>query len=203
MNFNRKRAGILAAVPVTALVLGVAACTNSGNNGNNTEHQQQLNDTTTLENNQPLPHFNYSQARQNMIDIETAEANNVQTTSFFVNLGVADPIGSCPSIGFGIPDSASLSNPDQVVGAPNSQAAVIGQQDPPGLYAPASSMGTFVICLTATGQPYINRIESTVNTYGGPAGWNYTKHEAELVGAPTAAAKLSPPTNAENKSTGK
>ena len=31
------------------------------------------------------------------------------------------------------------------------------------------------------------------NTYGGPAQWNYTKHEGQLVGAPTASAKIFPP----------
>lgn len=179
---------LLAAV----LALGLAGC--NGNNGNNTEHQQQLQDTTALENNQPLPHFNYSQERQNMKDIETAEANNVQTTTFFMNYGVADPIGSCPSIGFGIPDSASLSNPLQTAGGNND--AAIGQMDPTGVYAPVSSAGTFIICLSANGSPYIDRIESLANTYGGNAVWNYTRHEGELVGAPTAAAQVSPPANA-------
>lgn len=192
MKFTRKRIAVLSAVAATALVLSLGACTSS--NGNTAEHQLQLQDTTSLENNQPLPHFNYSQERQNMKDIEAAEAQDVQTTSFFLNLGDPDPVGSCPSIGFGIPDSASLSNPLQTAGGNND--AAIGQMDPTGVYAPVSSMGTFIICLTASGQPYINRIESSVDTYGGPAVWNYGKHMAQMDGAPTAAAALLPPSKA-------
>lgn len=192
MKLTRKRIVALAAVPVLAATVSLTACT--GNNGNSKEHAQQQADTTSLENNQPIPHFNYSQARQNLIDIETAMANDVQTTTFFMNYGVPDPIGSCPSIGFGIPDSASLSNPLQTAGGNND--AAIGQMDPYGFYAPTSSAGTWVICLYATGQPYIDRIESLANTYGGPATWNYAKHIGQLVGAPTAAASLVPPSKA-------
>ena len=182
-----------ASAMVVALTVTATAC-NNGNNGNNAEHAAQQQDTTALENNQPLPHFNYSQERQNMKDIEAAEAQNVQTTSFFMNFGDPDPIGSCPSIGFGIPDSASLSNPLQTAGGNNDTA--IGQMDPTGIYAPVSSAGTFIICLTASGSPYIDRIESSVDTYGGPATWNYTKHMAQMSGAPTAAASLVPPSKA-------
>ena len=191
---SKKQLSALAAVPVLGLTLGLAAC-NNNNNGNHAEHVAQQQDTTSLENNQPLPHFNYSQERQNMKDIEAAEAQNVQTTSFFMNFGSPDPVGSCPSIGFGIPDSASLSNPLQTQGGGNQDTA-IGQMDPTGIYAPVSSAGTFIICLTASGQPYIDRIESSVDTYGGPAAWNYTKHMAQMSGAPTAAAVLLPTSKA-------
>jgi hypothetical protein len=194
--FTRKQAAtVLIALTAVGTSAGVTACTSSLN-GNQQEAKQQLQDTQSLENNQPLPHFNYSQERQNMIDIENAQARNVQTTTFWMNMGDPDPIGSCPSIGYGIPDSASLSNPDQVANPSDRSSTAIGQMDPTGIYAPLSSMGTFIICLTASGQPYIDRIESTVDTYGGPATWNYTKHIGQLVGAPTAAAALLPPSKA-------
>jgi hypothetical protein len=191
---NSKRNAWTAAAAAVVLTVAVTATACNSNSGNNAEHAQQQADTASLENNQPLPHFNYSQERQNMIDIETMEADDVQTTSFFLNMGDPDPVGSCPSIGFGIPDSASLSNPLQTAGGNNDTN--IGQMDPTGIYAPVSSMGTFVICLTLSGQPYINRIESSVDTYGGPAEWNYTKHTAQMNGAPTAAAKLVSPAKA-------
>lgn len=191
MRISRKRiTGIVAAAAV--VVITAAGCTHS-QNGNQKEAAQQLADAQSLETNQPLPHFNYSQERQNMADIEAAEANNVQTTSFFMNMGVPDPIGSCPSIGFGIPDSASLSNPVQVANPSDRSSTAIGQMDPTGIYAPLSSMGTFIICLYSNGQPYIDRIEDQVDTAGGPATWDYTHHRFQLVGAPTAPAKISPP----------
>jgi len=187
---------------VPFLFLGLAACQDSSSpppsSGNQQEHAQQQADTNALENNQPLPHFNYSQERQNMIDIETAQADDVETTTFWMNMGDSDPIGSCPSIGFGIPDTASLSNPLQTEwnsggsnGSYGVASAVTGQMDPTGIYAPTGSMGTYIICLASSGQPYIDRIESTVDTYGGPAVWDYGKHMGKLVGAPTAAANVS------------
>lgn len=197
MRMSKKTRNVTGSVVLVAgLVLGVAACNNtqSQSSGNVKESQQQAADTNSLETNQPLPHFNYSQERQNMIDIETAQANNVLTTSFFMNFGEPDPVSSCPSIGFGIPDSASLSNPVQAQWNNNTNnndgvAGVgLGQMDPTGIYTPLSSAGTFVICLAANGSPYIDRIESNVDTAGGPATWNYTTHSFKLVGAPTAAA---------------
>jgi hypothetical protein len=43
------------------------------------ENMQQQASTDQLVNNQPLPVFSYSQARQNFIELETAMANGVQT----------------------------------------------------------------------------------------------------------------------------
>ena len=195
MKMTRKKKIIGAVTLVPFLALGLAAC-NSGSgqsNGNQQESQQQQADTNSLESNQPLPHFSVSQERQNMIDIETAQADDVETTTFWMNMGDRDPIGSCPSIGFGIPDTASLSNPEQInnFGQYGGGNVTTGQMDPTGIYTPTGSMGTFIICLASSGQPYIDRIESTVDTYGGPAVWDYTAHEGKLVGAPTAAASIS------------
>lgn len=198
--FKGKRKWLtLLLLPLFALSL--VACSAGGTTGlatgNQKESQQQQADTNSLENNQPLPHFNYSQERQNMIDIETAQADDVETTTFWMNMGNPDPIGSCPSIGFGIPDTASLSNPYQPIWNNNTYnnggiaGIAVGQMDPTGVYTPTSSMGTYIICLTSSGQPYIDRIESTTDTYGGPAVWDYVKHMGKLIGAPTAAANIS------------
>lgn len=191
---GRRKWLMLLLLPLFALSLAACNSSSGQSSGNQKESAQQQADTNSLENNQPLPHFNYSQERQNMIDIERAQADNVETTTFWMNMGDSDPIGSCPSIGFGIPDTASLSNPLQAqwVGGGNGNAGITtGQMDPTGIYSPTGSMGTYIICLASNGQPYIDRVESTVDTYGGPAVWNYTKHMGELVGAPTAAANIS------------
>src|SRR5260221_9885671 len=103
-----------AAAAVVALTL--AACTNSPPNAQQVEQQQQQQDTAALVNNQPIPHFSYSQERAALIAAEAISANGTQTTSFFFNQGVRDPIFVCPSVGEGIPDSAQLSNPSQIVG---------------------------------------------------------------------------------------
>jgi hypothetical protein len=188
MKMHKKN--FLAAVPVAFLVVGLAACGgHSSTSGQKSENAQQSQDTTNLESSQPLPTVYYSQERANLEDIELAEVNDVRTTSFVLGNNGDVLIYSCPSIGFGIPDSASLSNPEQVVGLGNYNAVTTGQMDPTGIYAPASSAGTWLICLTASGQPYINRFEPNVSTIGGPASWVQAPKNGQHIvstGAPTA-----------------
>lgn len=189
----------------TALAaIAVTGCSSSGlTGGNAAEHAAQQADTTTLENNQPIPHYSYSQERQSLIAAETAAANGTQTTSFFFTQNGTQPLFQCPSIGMGVPDSASLSNPSQVVqsgdGGSGRNASVIGQEDPDGIYVPESSTGTFVNCLNGGGQEVLVRWEGDVLTVTSGATWS--GGALKLVGAPTvhistkipATAKVSPP----------
>ena len=144
-------------IPVLFVTVSVAAC-GGGNNANRLESKIQNQDSTALERVQPIPHYNYSQIRQNLIELETAQANGVQTTSFFFNQGVAAPVQSCPSIGAPIPTTDQLSNPDQVIkdntGLNNGGGNVtIGQMDPNGVYSGQSS-GTYVMCVAPVGKAY-------------------------------------------------
>lgn len=188
---------LVSSVLALSLVGGVAACSTTSSNGNNIESKQQQQDTLNLERSQPLPAVFYSQERENLIDIELAEVNVVRTTSFVPTMTGDALLYSCPSIGFGIPDSASLSNPSQIGwnyngwGNGRMDSGVIGQMDPNGIYAPTASEGTWIICLSTTGQPYISRFEDRTDTVGGPAEW--VVHPANgqhivMTGAPTALA---------------
>lgn len=163
----------------SAVVLALAGCS-SNKSANQAESAQQQNVSKNLVNNQPIPAFNYSQMRQNLIEVETAEATGVETTSFFFNLGVADPVFSCPSIGVPIPNTASLSNPNQII-----NDNVIAQMDPNGVYAPQASQGTFVICVNAQGKPYAHYWEGYVGAVFAPAVWNKVTHSVDLVGPPS------------------
>jgi hypothetical protein len=194
MKFRKAFAGVVVAL---SLVAGTAACTHGVfSNGNTAESKQQQQDTTNLETSQPLPAVFFSQERQNLIDIELAEVNDVRTTSFVVT-AMGALLYSCPSIGFGIPDSASLSNPQQISWGYNSwgngemDSGVTSQMDPNGIYAPTSSAGTWIICLTKLGIPYINRFEDTADTIGGPAEWVQNPANGQHIvqtGSPTALA---------------
>ncbi len=179
---------IVAALAALALVVAVAACGGSSSKGQQLESQQQNQDQTALELAQPIPHYNYSQIRQNLIELETAQANGVQTTSFLFNLGDRDPIQVCPSIGAPIPTTDQLSNADKVVNDPytggNGGGAVIAQMDPNGVYS-GTSTGTYVMCVGANGKPYADYWEGYVQTVFGPAQWNYTTHTVQLVGPPS------------------
>lgn len=167
--------------------VGIGACSYSVPTGQQAENNQQDQSTQDLVNNQPLPHFTYSQMRQNLTEIETAQATGVQTTSFFFNQGVADPMDSCPSIGVPIAASASLSNPHRVDkhSATDGGNAVIDQMDPNGVYTPPSTTGTYVVCVDATGTAYTNYWEGFVQTVFAPARWNTTTHKIELIGPPS------------------
>jgi hypothetical protein len=178
------RTAVLAAAAAGALALSIAACSHSPN-GQQMENQQQSNDTTTYEMNQPIPHFTTSQMRATLTEVEAIQALGSQTTSFFFNQGVTDPIFSCPSLGMPVASTAQLSNPDQVIGTGNSNAVTIGQMDPNGVYSPPDSTGTNVLCLNASGQPYIQYWEGFVDAVSGAATWNSTTHQVQVIGQPT------------------
>ena len=169
-------------VAATFLVLGLTGCKQPAAN---VEAKQQAVSSDAILNNQPLPVITFSQLRQNLIEIEIAQSTATQTTSFFFNQGVAAPLMSCPSIGFPIPNTASLSNPVQVIYSSSRGVATGGQMDPNGVYAPASSSGTYVICVDATGTPYANYWEGFVQTVTGPAKWNTAANQVELTGPPS------------------
>ncbi len=171
-----------------ATILSLAAC-ESGKAQDATDKEQdtaaaQLNQFLV---NQPIPNFNHSQLRQNLIDIETAQATATATTSFFFNQGVVDPVHTCPSVGFAIPSTAQLSNPDQMLTPGRSErgTAVIDQLEATGVYT-GDSTGTYVICVDADGDGYAFYWEGFVSTVAGPATWNNTTKLVELTGAPSA-----------------
>lgn len=188
MKASLVKAAALAVVMI-ALVGGCSKTKAAVPTGQQQENKQQAQATESLVNNQALPHFNYSQYRQNLIELETAMAKGVQTTSFFFNQGVQDPMGQCPSIGVPIPNTASLSNPQQVVdtygGYQARNSSVVGQMDPYGVYVPTSSTGTYVMCINALGQVTPKYWEGFVEADFGPAKWNTTTHAVELIGPPS------------------
>ena len=182
------RIKVIAVAGAAVAALAVAGCSNHPATAQQLEQQQQQQDSQSLVTNQPVPHFNYSQERAALIEAETIAANGTQTTSFFFNQGVPDPIGSCPSIGLGIPDSAQLSNPQQVVGVSSKiggGSTDLPQMDPFGVYSPSSSTGTYVDCVNGQGQEYLVRWEGFVETVTAPAKWNAATHSVQLIGAPS------------------
>lgn len=191
----RKTAVLALIVPAAAIAL--TACSH-GPNAQQQEQNQQSQDLQSLEQSQPLPHFNYSQERQALIVAESAAAQGTQTTSFFFNQGVQDPVSQCPSIGMGVPDSASLSNPQQIApvsGKFGGGTQVIGQEDPDGVYVPESSTGTWANCVDSQGREYLVRWEGFVYTVTGPATWDTSTHSVKLVGAPTMHISTKKPAN--------
>lgn len=168
-------------------VLALAACSDS--TGSNATDSEQDTAETQLDGYlkaQPVPIFNWSQLRQNLIEIETAQANTTATTSFFFNQAVTDPVMSCPSIGFAIPATYQLTNPDKVIqlGVRERGSVTIGQLEATGVYT-ADTTGTYVICIDDKGKGYAFYWEGFVATVSGPASWNADTHQIELTGSPS------------------
>ena len=177
MNKNIiKRAS--AAVIVIAAAFALSACTEDARAKDEKTSEKILAD---LQKAQPVPQFPYSQIRQNLIEVITAQAEATATTSFFFNQGVERPIMSCPSIGFPIASTTQLTNPDQLISG--SSGAVISQVEPTGTFT-GDSTGTHVICRDADGRGYDVYWEGFVGAVTGPAIWS--ENGIELIGAPTA-----------------
>jgi hypothetical protein len=168
-------------------VLGFTACGNSNSNSEaskeeSTDANRQLDQYLKA---QPVPFFNSSQLRQNLIDIQTAQANATATTSFFFNVGVENPVHACPSIGFPIPGTFQLTSPERGAGNRNGGYYALPQLEANGVYTGDTS-STTVICVDAEGKGYANYWEGYVNTVAGPAEWNSDTKTVELTGTPSA-----------------
>lgn len=183
--------GIALGMGALALAGSLAACGAGGSSGGNASEQNtSRQDLNTFQQVEPAPHFPFSVYRQDLIEVEAAQALGEQTTSFAFNQGVQDPIWTCPSIGFPIPNTAQLTNPDQVEtwwGSGSSSpddVIAIGNIDPNGGYAPSNSTGTYVECINSHGQRYTKYWEGFVDTEGTGAQWNTASHQVVDAGAP-------------------
>lgn len=188
MKRNIKRALAAGALVIVAGA-SVAACT-STSNGNAAEGVAQQAGTNLIEQNQPLPIFPTSQYRYETIEVEAIQALGSPTTTFFFPPGMgpgvagSKPFKVCPSQGEPIPNTTSLSNPLQPYNGPQTTdgGAVVGQMDPNGTYAPTSSSGTYVLCLTASGSSKLTYWEGDVYAESGAAVWDQTSASITDIG---------------------
>lgn len=179
---NRKiLLGLGAATLVVLLTAGSCSGSPSSVSSDKNETNQQLKKYQT---NQPVPQFDRSQLRQTLIDIENAQVHAVATTTFFfLNQGAA-PIKSCPSVGFPVPSTDQLTNPQQTVNHGSAGITTLGQSEPNGVYT-GDSTGTYVICSTPANAAYVTYWEGYVETEGGQAHWDTKTHQIVLDGQPT------------------
>lgn len=178
MQTTTKR--VLAVVLALGLFFAATAC-QSGSKRNQAIRDDQnktAEGAVALQASQPTHTYTYSQLKQNVQDIEDAQANPTQTTAFFFNQGVPNPVDTCPSIGFPIPATDQLTNPEQKV---PDHDLTLPQQDPTGVYTGDTS-GTYVICIDANGKGYANYWEGFVKVVSGPAEWDAAKGQIVLTG---------------------
>lgn len=168
---------LIASIAFSMSACGEPSSTTNDQNATNTQLQK-------YQANQPIPQADWSQYRQTVIDVENAQIHGMATTTFMYNMGSNKPIASCPSIGFPVPTTAQLTNPDQALYPGSSGSAVIAQAEANGVYTGAST-GTYVVCVNNKGTKYIQYWEGDVNTVGGPAHWDNTSAQIVLDGEPT------------------
>lgn len=171
MTMNRRSA--LVAIPLAALALGAVSCSDTKTTAQKQDQQAMADIQSRMQNAQPIPALPWSQYRQ---------------TSFWFSRGAGGqgtPIGSCPSLGFPVPASAQLSNPETPIwhGDTNGSSGVtVSQMEPNGVYT-GSTDGTYVVCAGTGGKPYLVYVEADVITIGGPAEWRDGK--VQPTGDPT------------------
>jgi len=117
---------------------------------NDAEVQQQKAGNMAILNNQPMPDLGgYSLERQIVIETYLARNNAIATYAYMISMD-GKIIEICPSIGYPIPYSTQLSNPDKIDytgGGP----AVLANAEPNGLYPPGDAAATLVQCVNDDG----------------------------------------------------
>lgn len=160
----------LALVPIAGVaVLGLSACTNPGPSAAQNDQRVSNSLMETYQRDQPVPTGNYSEMRQTVIEVEQAEIKGTATTTFFLS-NDGKVIKSCPSIGYPVPATTQLTNPEQsqAHGQYGDGTITLPQPDPTGVYSGDTS-GTYVVCVQGDGTKRVDYWEGYVETEGGQA----------------------------------
>lgn len=118
---------------------------------------------------QPTPFFDWSFERHLMIKLYEARNNAIATYSYLQSPYTGKIMSSCPSLGYPIPATTQLTNPEKVYMSPaGSYVDVIPQAEPNGLYSPPATSATWVMCVGPDGNVEPVYWESNVQTYPRP-----------------------------------
>lgn len=110
--------------------------------------------------NQPTPIYDWSLERHLLTKLYDARQRATTTFSYVQSDFTGKVLWSCPSIGFPIPYATQLTNPSKLDyrtipasgGGYHVSDGVIPQAEPNGLYSPANSDATWVMCVNAKGK---------------------------------------------------
>ena len=171
----------IVAIVLVLFAIVVTAC-ETGSDARRADEAISEQILTDLQNAHPVPKFARSQLRQNLVELVTAQAQTTQTTTFFFNMGIESPVNFCPSIGFPIPATAQLTNPQQKEPGRGGGNIALPQVEPTGVYT-GDTTGTYVMCIDGLGQAYAVYWEGFVQSITGPAAW--TGGRIELIGPPS------------------
>ncbi len=132
------------ALVISACVLALAGCS-SNNSGNHIINQQQRNVDKEAAYKVGFPNItNFAEKREYKLIYELRDHMFPTITYMKGFHGHLHKV--CDSIGYGIPYSTQYSNPDRVHRNNQYHAKVLPQADPNGLFSPAESAATWVLC---------------------------------------------------------
>lgn len=159
---------IIGAVSLILLLTGTA-CTNMDqrhSGANAAAEQKAVSDSFgRMSNSQPPPSFDWSQVRQTVIDVESAQSTGAASTTAFYLEGVG-LIEWCPSIGSPVASTTQLSATKQWVDLPGDHTRdlrEVDQGEPTGIY-PGQSSGTWTLCLDNNGKKFAHYWEGYVSS---------------------------------------
>ena len=158
-------------------------CTNTpAPTANQSESAAQNDGLLQVHRNQPAPQVDWSFDREVVIQMFLARQHGVATYSVVYDQYAAP--GSriefaCPSLGYPVPYSTQITNPhtaERVVlgyrqneyGSAHTEAVVVDQAEPNGLFPPPSSEATWVPCVSDGGQLQPQYVEDRVSTFAYP-----------------------------------
>lgn len=160
-------------LPLAALLflpcIAADGCEDADRAESNTVNAQQ----EVYRRNQPVPTFQWSLERHLMIQLYQARNTTATTYSYVVNQYTGRISWSCTSLGFPIPATTQLTNPEQYA----YQGATLPQAEPNGLFAPPSTNGTWVLCTGEGGLLEPVYVEEHVRTFTRPM----EEHDGRLV----------------------
>jgi hypothetical protein len=138
------------------LLLTFMLCACGTVSSNQVESQQQELGVKSIITNQPVPNLGgYSFERDIVIQTYIARNETIATYAYTMTLD-GKIIELCPSIGYPIPYSTQLTAPEKLHNnypdtLPNSDASVVPQSEPNGLYPPDNALATLVQCVNSDG----------------------------------------------------
>lgn len=140
---------------------------------------------------QPVPAFDWSFERDLLIKLYQLRNEKVATHSVWrSDYGMIE--GDSPSIGYGMPYDASLTNPLQLqsrkikYGGVHLLEGTVEQQEPNGIYASKNTTATWVMSVDPeTSQILPLYIESKVTVYPYPVRVDYEKNRVYKAGKPS------------------
>ena len=169
------------AIAVTAVAFSLTACKESQRKADAKATERQL---TQYAIGQPLPAFDWSMERHMVIELYRLRNTEVAThTVWRSDRGTIE--GDCPSMGFGIPYSTSLTNPLKL-SHNYRDSSVIEQAEINGVFPSKNTSATWTMCTNDIGSLEPIYIESRVTVYPYPVTVDYETNRVIKAGKASA-----------------